>query len=166
MKNFIVIILVLFLSVSCEKALVKQPKRLIEKGKMIDIMYDLSVLDAIKYSNPLSLDSSDTSPKKFILQKYKVDSLQFAQSNMYYAADYENYKDMFDQIAKRLETNQKKADSLVKIEEKKAAKAKKKNKVKATESAPKLNEVKPLKKSSIDSIRKTMQFKAKAQSKK
>jgi hypothetical protein len=160
MKNFVLIILVLFLSVSCKKELVKQPKRLIEKGKMIDIMYDLSVLDAIKYSNPLSLDSSDSSPKKFIFQKYKVDSLQFAQSNMYYAADYENYKDMFDQIAKRLENNQKKADSLVKIEEKKAEKAKKKNKVKTTGPAPKLEEAKPLKKNSVDSIRKTMQLKA------
>jgi hypothetical protein len=157
MKNFVLIILVLFLSVSCKKELVKEPKRLIDKGKMIDIMYDLSVLDAIKYQNPLSLDSTDSSQKKFIFQKYKVDSLQFAQSNMYYAADYESYKDMFDQIAKRLEKNQKKADSLVKIEEKKAAKEKKKNKGK-TEPAPKLEEPKPLKKVNVDSIRKTMQF--------
>ncbi|KUJ60490.1 hypothetical protein AR687_18065 [Flavobacteriaceae bacterium CRH] len=157
MKNFVLIILVLFLSVSCKKELVKEPKRLIDKGKMIDIMYDLSVLDAIKYQNPLSLDSTDSSQKKFIFQKYKVDSLQFAQSNMYYAADYESYKDMFDQIAKRLEKNQKKADSLVKIEEKKASKEKKKNKGK-TEPAPKLEEPKPLKKVNVDSIRKTMQF--------
>jgi hypothetical protein len=155
MKNFAFIILVLFLAVSCKKELVKEPKKLIEKGKMIDIMYDLSVLDAIKYSNPLSLDSLDASPKKFIFQKYKVDSLQFAQSNMYYAADYENYKDMFDQIAKRLEVNQKKADSLLKIEEKKAAKAKKN---KPTEAAPKLEEVKPVNKINIDSIRKSRQL--------
>ena len=155
MKNFAFIILVLFLAVSCKKELVKQPKRLIEKGKMIDIMYDLSVLDAIKYNNPLSLDSLDASPKKFILQKYKVDSLQFAQSNMYYASDYESYKEMFDEIAKRLEKNQKKTDSLAKIEEKKAAKANKNKKVKPGESAPKLEEVKPV---NIDSIKKSRQL--------
>lgn len=156
MKNFAFIILVLFLAVSCKKELVKEPKGLIEKEKMIDIMYDLSVLDAIKYNNPLSLDSLDGNSKRFILKKYKVDSLQFAQSNMYYAADYENYKDMFDQISKRLEKNQKKADSLLKIEEKKAAKANK-NKT-PTAPVPKLDEAKqPVRKINIDSIRKARQ---------
>ncbi len=146
MKNFVVIVLVLFLSVSCKKELVKQPKGLIEREKMIDIMYDLSLLEAIKYQNPLSLDSSDTSQKRFVWQKYKVDSLQFAQSNIYYAADYDDYKDMFDEIAKRLEKNQRAADSLAKIDEKKAAKAPKADKTK-------------LVKVNVDSIRRTMQMK-------
>ncbi|OXA82497.1 protein of unknown function [Flavobacterium aquidurense] len=127
MKNFVFIILVLFLSVSCKKELVKEPKRLIEKGKMIDIMYDLSLLDAMKYQNPLSLDSINSDPKKFILRKYKVDSLQFAQSNIYYAADYDTYKDMYDEIGKRLAVKQRAVDSIVKIEQKKAEK---KNKLK------------------------------------
>src|SRR5688572_24018488 len=114
MKNRVLIVLVLSLSVSCKTELVKEPKRLMEKEKMIDIMYDLSILEAIKYQNPLSVESIDTNQKKFVLQKYKVDTLQFAQSNIYYAADYDTYKDMFDEIARRLEKNQKAADSLVK----------------------------------------------------
>ncbi|WP_026728385.1 DUF4296 domain-containing protein [Flavobacterium denitrificans] len=130
MKNFVFIILVVFLSVSCKKELVKEPKGLIERGKMIDIMYDLSLLEAMKYQNPLSLDSVDSDPKKFIFRKYKVDSLQFAQSNIYYAADYEKYKDMFDELGKRLAVQQRATDSIVKLEEKKAAKDAKK---KATE---------------------------------
>jgi len=122
MKNFIVIILVLFLSISCKKDVVKQPAKLIEKDKMINIMYDLSLLEAMRYQKPLSLDSIDNDPKRFIFKKYKVDSLQFAQNNMYYASDYDSYKDMFDQVNKRIEVNQRAADSLVKIDEKKAAK--------------------------------------------
>ncbi len=118
--------MVLFLSVSCKKELVKEPKGLIEKGKMVDIMYDLSLLEAIKYQNPLSLDSVESDPKKFIFKKYKVDSLQFAQSNIYYAADYETYKDMFDELGKRLAVQERATDSLLRIEEKKAAKAAKK----------------------------------------
>ena len=157
MKNFVLIILVLFLSVSCKKELVKEPKQLVEKEKMIDIMYDLSLLEAIRYQNPASLDSIETSPTKFVLQKYKVDSLQFAQSNMYYAADYNNYKEMFDEVGKRLEKNKRAADSLVKIEEKKAAKIKKKA-VKQTEK----DSVKiPARKINIDSIKKRMQLRKK-----
>ncbi|MDR7209752.1 DUF4296 domain-containing protein [Flavobacterium piscis] len=154
MKKFILIVLVLFLSISCKKDLVKEPKQLIKKEKMIDIMYDLSLLEAIRYQNPASLDSMETSPAKFILQKYKVDSLQFAQSNMYYAADYQNYKDIYDEVGKRLEKNKKIADSLVKIEEKKAAKAKK-NKINDTKN----DSVKiPVRKINIDSIKRRMQL--------
>lgn len=158
MKNFIIIVSVLLLSVSCKKELVKQPAKLIEKDKMIDIMYDLSLLDAMKYQNPLSLDSVDTDPKNFILKKYKVDSLQFAQSNLYYATNYESYKDMFDEIGKRLAVNQRATDSIVKIEDKKAAKEKK-NKAKDS-----IKDVvkKPLKQQvNIDSIKQLIQSKKK-----
>lgn len=142
MKNFIVIILVLFLSVSCKKELVKEPKKLITREKMIDIMYDLSLLEAMRFQKPLSLDSVESDPTKFILKKYKVDSLQFAQNNMYYASDYESYKDMFDEVSKRIAVNQRAADSLAKIDEKKAAKT---------------NKNKPaLKEELRDSVRKTI----------
>ncbi len=86
----------------------------------------LSILEAMKYQNPLSLDSVESDPKKFIYKKYKVDSLQFAQSNIYYASDYETYKDMFDELGKRLAVQQRATDSIVKIEDKKAVKAAKK----------------------------------------
>ncbi|WP_291152617.1 DUF4296 domain-containing protein [Flavobacterium sp. UBA7680] len=142
MKNCLVILLVLFLSVSCKKEVVKQPAKLIEKDKMIDIMYDLSLLEAMKYQHHELLDSTETSPTKFILKKYKVDSLQFAQNNMYYAADYENYKDMFDEVGKRLKVAERAADSLVTIENKKAAKEAKKK-------------LKEAPKTSKDSIKKT-----------
>ncbi|MTH16948.1 DUF4296 domain-containing protein [Flavobacterium sp. LC2016-01] len=137
MKNFVFIILVLFLSVSCKKELVKEPKGLIERGKMVDIMYDLSILEAMKYQNPLSLDSVESDPKKFIYKKYKVDSLQFAQSNIFYASDYETYKDMFDELGKRLAVQQRATDSIVKIEDKKAAKTAKKAAEKAKDSIKK-----------------------------
>lgn len=144
--------MVLFLSISCKKDVVKEPAKLIEKEKMIDIMYDLSLLEAMRYQKPLSLDSIDNDPTKFILKKYKVDSLQFAQNNMYYASDYENYKDMFDQVNKRIEVNQRAADSLAKIDEKKAAKANK-NKPKELIEVSKDSVRNTIPKINIDSIR-------------
>ena len=123
MKNFVFIILVLFLSVSCKKELVKKPAKLIEKEKMMNIIYDLTLLEAIKYQQPLSLDSVESSPKKFIFKKYKVDSLQFAKSNIYYASDYDGYKEMYDVINARLEKEKKNNELKLKAEEKKAAKA-------------------------------------------
>ena len=115
--------MVLFLSVSCKKELVKKPAKLIEKEKMMNIIYDLTLLEAIKYQQPLSLDSVESSPKKFIFKKYKVDSLQFAKSNIYYASDYDGYKEMYDVINARLEKEKKNNELKLKAEEKKAAKA-------------------------------------------
>jgi hypothetical protein len=162
MKNFVFIILVLFLSVSCKKELVKEPAKLIEKEKMIDIIYDLSLLEAIKYQQPLSLDSVESNPTKFIFKKYKVDSLQFAQSNIYYAANYDSYKEMFDEINARLDKEKKSTERKLKAEEKKATKAKKTAETKKASEAKKNNlkltskdSVKrPIKKVNIDSIKR------------
>lgn len=107
---------------------IPEPEKLIEKGVMVDIMYDLSVLEAIKYQNPASLDSFKINASAFILKKYKVDSIQYMKNNKYYAADDELYKSMFEKVIKRLEANVRKADSLAIIDKKKA-KAKK-NKIK------------------------------------
>jgi hypothetical protein len=119
MKKIILFLAVLTLLISCKDEVVKKPERLIEKDVMLDIMYDLAVLEAIKYQNPVSLDTFKINPRDFIYKKYKIDSLQFAKSNVYYASDYEDYKLMFEQITKRLETTKKSADSLVTVEKKK-----------------------------------------------
>lgn len=145
--------MILFVAVSCKKDLVSKPERLIEKEKMIDIMYDLSLLEVIKYQGRTPLDSLEISQTKFMLRKYKVDSLQFLKSNMYYAADYKNYKEMFDEVQVRLEKNKAAIDSLLKIEEKKAKKEKKQIKKDSTE--------KPIRKVNIDSIKKRVQLRKK-----
>lgn len=75
MKNFVFIILVVFFFVSCKKELVKEFVKFIEKEKMINIIYDLFFLEVIKYQQLLLLDLVELSFIKFILKKYKVDSL-------------------------------------------------------------------------------------------
>ncbi|MNE08336.1 hypothetical protein D3C80_1009830 [compost metagenome] len=121
----IITLLVVLIFVSCKEETVKEPKRLIEKKVMLDVMYDLSLLEAIKYKNPTVLDSNKINPRQYIFKKYKIDSLQFAQSNVYYAADYEEYKIMFEEITKRLEKNKKAVDAKIKAEKKKKNPAKK-----------------------------------------
>jgi hypothetical protein len=119
MRKIITLLTIITLFVSCKEEVVNKPERLIEKDVMVDIMYDLSVLEAIKYQNPTSLDTFKINPREYIFKKYKIDSIQFAKSNVYYASDYEDYKLMFEQITKRLETTKKSADSLVTVEKKK-----------------------------------------------
>ncbi len=130
MKKIILFLAILTLFFSCKEDVVKKPKRLIEKDVMVDIMYDISILDAIRYQNPSSIDSFKINAKDFIFKKYKVDSLQFVNSNIYYSSDYEDYKIMFDQVVKRIDNQKTVADSLIKLEEKKLKKVKKIKRIK------------------------------------
>ncbi|MES2804313.1 DUF4296 domain-containing protein [Flavobacterium sp. 11] len=119
MRKIITFLTIVTLFVSCKEEVVNKPERLIEKDVMVDIMYDLSILEAIRNQNPASLDTFKINSRDYIFKKYKIDSVQFAKSNVYYASDYNEYKSMFEQIRKRLEANTKSVDSLVKLKKKK-----------------------------------------------
>ena len=126
MKKVIAFLVIVAVLVSCKDAVLKKPSRLIEKDKMIDIMYDLSLLEAIKYQNPISLDTFKINPKVYIYKKYKIDSLQFSKSNTYYASNYEEYSGIVGQVNDRLTKNKIDVNATIKAEEKKK---KKKNSV-------------------------------------
>jgi hypothetical protein len=121
MKKKIVIPFLIFLSIfaSCKKEVVNTPKNLIEKEKMVDIMYDLSILEAIKIQNASSLDTFKINSSKYIYKKHKIDSAQFAQNNIYYAADYKEYKKMFEQVKSRLDKNVIATEAFIKNKKKK-----------------------------------------------
>ena len=116
MKKILSILLIIILFLSCKEEAVNQPNRLIEKAKMINIMYDVALLEALKYQNPATLEKHKINAPDYIYKKYKIDSLQFAQSNVYYASNYTEYKEMFDQVIKRIDSRKVIVDSLVKVE--------------------------------------------------
>ena len=101
----------MILLASCNTAAVPKPEKLIDEDKMIDIFYDLSLLEAVKSQNPYAPKNQSINPKEFIYKKYKIDSLQFAQSNQYYVSQVDNYKKMYEKVGQKLEKAKKKADS-------------------------------------------------------
>ncbi len=121
MKKIIPFFTILTILCSCKNEIVKKPNHLIERNKMVDIMYDMSILEGIKTVNPSSLDTFKINSNNYIYKKYKIDSLQFAQNNIYYASDYKEYKLMFEEIKSRLDKNSSLMESVVKIENKKIA---------------------------------------------
>lgn len=142
-----ILLSLVFLSIlfSCKKELVKTPYSLIEKDKMVNIMYDLVLLEAIKIQNPSSIDSFKINPNAYIFKKYKIDSLQFSQNNIYYAADYKGYKKMFEKIKLRLNNNKISIEKLIKDNTKKEEllkKQKQKQKLKIKREADSVKKVK------------------------
>jgi vancomycin resistance protein YoaR len=108
MKKVLVILSFLFVLVSCNKAEVPKPKKLIDEEVLENIIYDLTLLEAVK--TQVAIDKLNFSGKTndYIYKKYKVDSLQFVKSNQYYATDIDNYKKIFERVKDRLKTESEK----------------------------------------------------------
>jgi hypothetical protein len=120
MNKIIICFVLVSLIFSCKEAVIKKPENLIEKEVMVDILYDLSLLEAINFQTSKPLEAYKLTPSQYIYQKYKIDSLQFAQNNMYYAADYKAYKKMNEQINTRLDKNKILIEGVIKKEKKRA----------------------------------------------
>jgi hypothetical protein len=114
MKKISIILLTFFLIVACKKTILEAPKNLIEEDKMIDILYDISILEAIKISQPTSLQTKGIDPKTYIYKKYKIDSLQFAKSDQYYASDLKVYSKMYQKVIDKIAA-QKTKDSIANL---------------------------------------------------
>ena len=128
MKKGVLFFILISLIFSCNEEVVKKPENLIEKDIMVDVMYDLALLEAIKYQSPNALQAHKINPDEYIYKKYKIDSAQFVQSNMYYASDYKEYKKMYDQINSRLVKNKSLLEEAIKNEKDKSLLLKKESK--------------------------------------
>ena len=106
MKKVILLVTLLFIF-GCQNNVVEKPKNLIEKSTMEDVLYDISLLEAVKTQN---IEGGITSEKinEYIYKKYKIDSVQLMKSNKYYASDVVEYKKMYQNIKERLDADNKK----------------------------------------------------------
>ena len=72
---------------------------------MIDILYDMSLISVSKGINKRILENNGMKPKKYILKKYNIDSIQFVVSNDYYSKDLEIYLSIYEEVLNKLQLN-------------------------------------------------------------
>lgn len=111
MKKAAFLLGVLLLLVNCKDTVVEKPEKLIDEETMVNIIYDLSVLEAMKSRNTALVGNSTSA---YVYKKYNIDSVQFVKNNQYYAAKIEKYKKIYDKVNERMENEKKIADSLAK----------------------------------------------------
>ena len=110
MKYLIYILALSATLASCKKEVVKKPDNLIPEDKMVDIIYDLAILEAIRTQKPMSIEQNNLDPRTYVYRKYQIDSVQFAASNKFYAGDVGRYKRIYETVDKRLETQKAEID--------------------------------------------------------
>lgn len=100
-------------AISCSKNPVKKPERLLEEEVMVDIIYDVSLLQAIEGAYPNKLIEQNIKPNQFIFEKYQIDSVMYKENQLYYAADSRVYKRIYKKVSERLDQNIQKAGKVI-----------------------------------------------------
>lgn len=99
----------------------KKPDNLISKDKMVNVMYDVFLINSAKGLEKKTLELNGILPEDFIYKKHSIDSAQFALSNNYYAFDTKVYKSIMDQVKSRISAEQKKYEAINEKEAKEAS---------------------------------------------
>lgn len=116
MRSAVAIVSFLILMVSCQNVdRMKKPKNLIPQDKMVDVLVEVSLLQAARNYNKVMLEEKGINPERYIWDKYDIDSLQFATSSQYYAQNYRQYEWIYDQAKEKLEGYRVHYDSLEQI---------------------------------------------------
>ena len=145
MKQISVLIILVFLILGCEPKLKpEKPSNLIPKDKMTLVLYDLFIVNSAKGTNRSIFEKNGINPERYLLERHKIDSVQFAESNNYYAHDIEEYNSIIDEIKQRITAEKQKYETVSKKETdtKDQLKDSLKRALEAVEKKPLINRVK------------------------
>ena len=98
----VIYIFILVLIASCAEKLMEKPNNLIPKDKMVSILNDLAILNAAKSTNVAILRNHNIDPMQYIFTKYEIDSLQFVESDRYYASIPEEHEKIYIAVEAKL----------------------------------------------------------------
>ncbi|WP_282164978.1 DUF4296 domain-containing protein [Cellulophaga baltica] len=101
----ILFLCVLALMVSCKEELINPPENLIAKDKMSAILYDLALVTAAKNTSVDVLKENKIEAMKYIYTKHEIDSLQFVQSDVYYASYPAVYGEIYKSVEEKLKAD-------------------------------------------------------------
>ncbi len=94
---------VLAMAMACRQGdVVKEPGHLMSEDDMVNALYDMSVLQAMRGNTVKALEENKVDPKAYIYKKYKVDSLTFSQNHRYYASRLEQYENIQKRVKEKL----------------------------------------------------------------
>lgn len=121
MTRLIVLISLLLMVFSCKNNVIDMPEKpddLILKNKMVDIIYDMALVNAAKGINKKVLESEGVYPEDYVFKKHSIDSLQFALSSEYYAYNLKVYEDIYNRVRVRLNKDKRHYNTLIEAAQK------------------------------------------------
>ena len=106
--NKLNVIIILSFVLGCNNSLTQKPippDNLISQEKMVDIIYDMTLINVAKGVNKSILENNGIIPEQYLFKKHSIDSILFARSNEYYSYDLKTYQIIYDKVKIKLEKN-------------------------------------------------------------
>ena len=106
--NKLNVIIILSFLLGCNNSLTQKPippDNLISQEKMVDIIYDMTLINVAKGVNKSILENNGIIPEQYLFNKHSIDSILFARSNEYYSYDLKTYQIIYDKVKIKLEKN-------------------------------------------------------------
>lgn len=130
MRKYIYFLLVVFLASCTSNTIYKEPKNLIPKDTMVNLLVDMYIASSARSYKSKFL-KKDENYTYLVYKKYKIDSLRFQESNIYYTSKVESYdlllkkvKDRLDQLKEKYTDSLRIYDSIKRLEKDEATKQK------------------------------------------
>ena len=95
-------IIMIFASSCQDIKKIEKPDNLIAKEVMVSILTDVYISNASRSINNKLLKEYNIKLDSLIYNKYKIDSLQFIESNAYYSSDLKTYAKIITSVEERL----------------------------------------------------------------
>ena len=101
MKNLSLLFVVLFMVSCTSNTIYKKPKDLIPKDTMVLLLTDLFIANtAYSYKNRGLRKKTNYMP--LLYNKYKIDSVRFLESNLYYTSVIDEYDEVYKEVKSNL----------------------------------------------------------------
>ena len=105
-KNIIIVFFAFLFFAACDEPVVEKPENLVKENKMIDMLVDVHLAEALYY-NRFRQDSAiiNTTSTDFyysVLDKYNVPDSVFEKSLIFYLSKPKNFEKMYRKVQSRL----------------------------------------------------------------
>ena len=102
MKKITLILFAFLVLASCKDEDVQKPEKLLSEDEMVDVLYDITMLQSIRSVDPQELRVRKVEIGEYIYNKYKIDSTVFAQNHEYYASQLDVYERIHNKVNDRI----------------------------------------------------------------
>jgi hypothetical protein len=112
-RHFLIALIFGFVVAACQDVKRPQmPANLIAQDSMVSILVDAYMINAARSIDNRIIVNKGVLLDSILYSKHHIDSLQFAQSNAYYASDLDIYKKLFLKVEEKLKIEKTKKDTL------------------------------------------------------
>ena len=100
----------LLLFCDCSQNVVPKPDHLLSIDEMESIVYDLSILQAAQQTDKTYFKEQAITPISYVFKKHEIDSLIYAQNDLYYASRPQEYEIIYRRVERTLQALKKSYD--------------------------------------------------------